>query len=666
MKASDLQVGIGVDLSELTNGLKKVSSQLDSFSKNTSNDAKQVGDSWTNNLGGIVKGFISLELASRGLSAIKNVFLLEERFNALKMPLKNVTEATGDYGVALTFITKLADQTGQDLFVLGDSYKGLYASAKQAGIATTEIHNIFGAIVRSGSALKLSNEQVALSLKAVEQMMNKGTISSEELKGQLGEQLPGAYAMMAKAAKDAGLSVSGSTQELGKLLDEGKVASAQVLPFFAKRMEEAFGKNADANINTISGSANRLNNELAQLVSALDESKVTSFWASIQNGIADVMKDLTFMVKSGSFRDFLSYMTGQGFKTTGMRLAQESNDANFASKNPKEQAKIYRDLNLQLQENIKNSRDLIKAGITPNTEALSKLADQVKRYKGLMSGTGGGGGKTPPLIPPTEAKAIQDYTFDIALLNLEIKNGLANIKQYNDALSLAGMRKINFTPQAMSFTMSRTEDMAKGDKGLINQLFGEDLNKSTANLQAKFETLKSGIKPLITKFGVEVSEDVNVAMGYVNTAFNQSFSFLGDVISTGFASIFNKDIKFDFKKMLGNFLSGLGEVVMTMALQMKAIAALKTKVELALTTFGGGSFALAGAIGLFALGAAIKGGGMAMSNSASSSMGSATTTNARNTSPYVGAYGMAGNVKFEVEGTKLVGVLNNTNQSYGG
>jgi tape measure domain-containing protein len=661
MAASDLQVGIGVDLSELTNGLKKVSSQLESFSKNTANDAKQVGDSWTNNLGGIVKGFISLELASRGLSAIKNVFLLEERFNALKMPLRNVTEATGDYGVALSFITKLADQTGQDLFVLGDSYKGLYASAKQAGIATTEIHNIFGAIVRSGSALKLSNEQVALSLKAVEQMMNKGTISSEELKGQLGEQLPGAYAIMAKAAKDAGLSVSGSTQELGKLLDEGKVASAEVLPFFAKRMEEAFGKNADANINTISGSANRLNNELAQLVSALDESKVTSFWASIQNGIADVMKDLTFMVKSGSFRDFLSYMTGQGGTTTGMRLAQESTDASFASKNPKDQAKIYRELNLQLQENVKNSRDLIKAGITPNTEALSKLADQVKRYKGLMSGTGsGGGGKTPPLVSKGEIKAVQDYSFEMSLLAIEIKAGTERLNRFYESVKLADMRKLKFTPQAMSFTMSRSEDMAKGDKDLINKLFGSDLEASTQRLKDRLESIKSGIKPSITAFTTDLGKWISKNFEVLKSITSEVVGGLADIFATGLGNMFNQDVKFDPKRMIGQVLESVGAMLIGIATPLVAALALGNAA-----TLGGMSVQWGAALGMLGAGIAMKGGGMAMSSS-SENAGS-YTTGARSISPYnQNGYGSMQTVEVRFANGALSGYINNRNKKYNG
>jgi ABC-type uncharacterized transport system permease subunit len=148
---------------------------------------------------------------------------------------------------------------------------------------------------------------------------------------------------------------------------------------------------------------------------------------------------------------------------------------------------------------------------------------------------------------------------------------------------------------------------------------------------------------------------------------NLSFSFLGDTLAAGFASVFNKDIKFDFKKLLGNFLSGLGDMVMRMAIQMKAVAALKTKIELALSTLGGGGFALAGAVALFALGAAMKGGGMALSSSSvgSSSTSVSTSTGARNIVPFQNPSGFNNTVKFEIQGNTLVGVLNNVNRANG-
>jgi tape measure domain-containing protein len=662
--AADLEVQIGVDLKELKTGLGKVSEQLEQFSNKTRKDSNSVGESWTTNLSSIVKGFVSIELASKALTGIKNLFLLEERFNALKMPLKNVTEATGDYGVALGFITKLADQTGQDLFVLGDSYKGLYASAKQAGIATSEINNVFKSVVDAGSALKLSNEQVSLSLKAVEQMMNKGTISSEELKGQLGEQLPGAYGIMAKAAQDAGLSVSGSTQELGKLLDEGRLASAEVLPFFAKRMEEAFGKNAEANINTISGSANRLTNELALLITALDDSKVTSFWASMQNGLANMAKDLTYIVKSGSWQDFFSFFGGNRIGIMGKRLGTEMQDALFASKSAADQAKEYSNLNKELAQHVKTSRELLAVGITPNTKAMEELTQKVKRYKELMSGSGSGSAAKPPtIVPPEETKAVKDYTFELALLNLEIKNTQKNIKELNEARELSNLKTLGRTSvNTIPFTMSRSEDASKKDKGLIDQLFGEDLKKSTDNLQSKFEALKGSIKPIISGFSSDLVSFVNKNFYTINEAMTMGTQFLGDVLATGLASIFNRNIKFDFKKMLGQFLSALGDFFFKMATPL-----IVGGILMNIAVPGSGTAQLISGGKLAALGIGLKGGGMALSSSSvgSSSTSVSTSTGARNIVPFQNPSGFNNNVKFEIQGNTLVGVLNNVNRANG-
>ena len=522
--------------------------------------------------------------------------------------------------------------------------------------------SIFKSVVNAGSALKLSNEQVSLSLKAVEQMMNKGTISSEELKGQLGEQLPGAYGIMAKAAQDAGLSVSGTTQELGKLLDEGKVGSAQVLPFFAKRMEEAFGKNANANVNTISGSANRLTNELTFLVSALDESKATSFWASIQNGIADVMKDLTFMVKSGTFKDFMSYMSGQGGLTTGKRLATELQDQNFAKKSPKEQAKEYKELNLKLAESVKLSRDLLGAGITPQTDNITKLADQVKRYKALMSGSGSGGtGGTPPLVGKEEIKNVQDYSFEMALLSIEIKAGTERLNKFYEAMKLADMKTIKFPVQSIAPTMSRTEDYAKKDKDLINQLFGGDLEASTQRLKDKLESIKSGIKPSIESFTTDIGKWISKNFEVLKGITSAVVGGLADVLSAGLGNMFNQDVKFDPKKMIGQVLESVGTMLIGIAAPLVAALALGN-----VATLGGMSVQWGAALGMLGAGIAMKGGGMAMSaDSAGSTTGSSTTTNARSYSPYGGSNSMQ-TVKVQFANGALEGYMNYKDKKYNG
>jgi len=674
--AADLQVEIGVDLQQLKTGLGKVSKQLEEFSNKTSTDANTVGNSWTSNLSSIVKGFVSIELASKALTGIKNLFLLEERFNALKMPLKNVTEATGDYGVALGFITKLADQTGQDLFVLGDSYKGLYASAKQAGFATEEINKIFKSVVDAGSALKLSNEQVSLSLKAVEQMMNKGTISSEELKGQLGEQLPGAYGMMAKAAQDAGLSVSGSTQELGKLLDEGRVASAEVLPFFAKRMEEAFGKNAEANINTISGSANRFNNELTLLIDALDNGKVISFWATFQNSMADVFKDLAYYINSGSWKEFISHFgVNGGLRAQRIKIEGEKT---FAQDTKASQRETLKSLVNDLRYAQMNVGQTLKDGTKIDNEYRKGLIEKIKAYTKIFKETKDASSTiTPPAFKPKDSesgiKAVQDYTFEIGLLNLEIKNTEKNIKDLKEAMALREMKQSfwgGITPTKLkttqeSFDEQFDEQMALGKKlreSFSGTTLGDELDKTGSNFKERMDSLKNSIKPSITAFTSDLAEFISKNFESVNTVVTFGVQFLGDVLATGIASIFNKDIKFDFRKMLGQFLSALGDFFFQMATPL-IVGGILMNIAVA----GSGTKQLTSGLGLAALGGTLKGGGMALSSSSvgSSSSSISTSTGARNIVPYSNPQGFNNNVKFEIQGNTLVGVLNNVNRANG-
>ena len=58
---------------------------------------------------------------------------------------------------------------------------------------------IFVSLSEAGTALGLSNEDLNGSLYAISQMMSKGKVQAEELRGQLGERLPGAFNMAAEA-----------------------------------------------------------------------------------------------------------------------------------------------------------------------------------------------------------------------------------------------------------------------------------------------------------------------------------------------------------------------------------------------------------------------------------------------------------------------------------
>ena len=242
-----LFVSLDALTAEYTRKIDAAIARLERFGDNAVSNTQRADQSttnWGSNLMNMAKGFIAVELASRVADAVKQVFLLEESYKTVLMPLQGITEKSGNFGKVLEFNKGLADKYGQSIFVLAEEYKSLYATSSTAGISLNDTNSIYESLIKTGAGLKLSNDRISLSMRAITQMIDKQVVSSEELKGQLAEHIPGAYGSMAKAAQDAGISTTGTTQELAKLLEQGKLASNVVLPFFAKRMEEAFGKNA--------------------------------------------------------------------------------------------------------------------------------------------------------------------------------------------------------------------------------------------------------------------------------------------------------------------------------------------------------------------------------------------------------------------------------------
>ncbi|MFY8167109.1 MAG: hypothetical protein ACOVJ8_10980, partial [Sediminibacterium sp.] len=135
---------------------------------------------------------------------------------------------------------------------------------------------------------------------------------------------------------------------------------------------------------------------------------------------------------------------------------------------------------------------------------------------------------------------------------------------------------------------------------------------------------------------------------------------LGDTFSGLFESMFDKDVKFDFKKVLSSFFKAMGQMVMQMGTAILAAGGILTG-----SIFGAaeGTKSIGTGIALLALGGALMGGGSAIGNSSNSSVN--PSTGARNIVPNLNPSGFNNTVKFEIQGNTLVGVLNNVNRANG-
>ena len=228
--------------------LKKLDSTVGDNFRNVGNYQKAIG--------GLKNALTQLGLAFGVFDGIRYLLDTQIKLDSLNLSLKNVSGSSIEYGKNFKFLTEISRSYGQDLLVLMDTYKGFIASTESSNLSLSERKRIYESIIKSSSALALSNQDTEGALRAVSQMFSKGTVSAEELRQQLGERLPGAFGIMAK-------SMGVSEAQLNDLMKKGLVLADDVMPSFATELEIAFGSKASARLHTLGGAFNVLKTELA-------------------------------------------------------------------------------------------------------------------------------------------------------------------------------------------------------------------------------------------------------------------------------------------------------------------------------------------------------------------------------------------------------------------
>ena len=174
--------------------------------------------------------------------------------------LKNVSGSMAVFADNQRYLLDLAKKYGLEINALTGNYAKFTAAASISGMSMQEQRKIFESLSRAATAFGMSADDSNGVFLALSQMMSKGKISSEELRLQIGERLPIALQAMAKAA---GTSVAG----LDRLMKEGKLLSAEVLPKFADALNEMIPNVDTDNLET---SLNRLQNVFTKLVNETD------------------------------------------------------------------------------------------------------------------------------------------------------------------------------------------------------------------------------------------------------------------------------------------------------------------------------------------------------------------------------------------------------------
>jgi tape measure domain-containing protein len=218
--------------------------------------------------------------------------------------LKEISPSSEEFGKSNKFILSLVDQYNIPLQSARDGFTKLYASMQPAGFSGSEIRGLFEGISMGAATFGMSADKVDRVMYAFAQMASKGQVMSEELKGQLGDVLPGALALFARAAK---MNIT----EFGQAMEDGAFkgdAMRQLLINVGATMKEEFGKGAVGAALTFQGVMNRLQTSVTVFYETFEPAAVAfanAFVLPLTNGIR--------VVTDG----FKELMTGQAAVTQG-------------------------------------------------------------------------------------------------------------------------------------------------------------------------------------------------------------------------------------------------------------------------------------------------------------------------------------------------------------
>ena len=180
---------------------------------------------------------------------------------------KSYTSIYGSASAAQQQLSYLYDVSGR----LGLQFQSTAEGAKTffgAGRGSTlekDLNSIFEAVSSAGTALSLSTDDMHGAFIALGQMISKGKVQAEELRGQLGERLPGAFQLAAKA-------MGMTTAALDKFMADGKLTAEELLPKLAKVLKDEYGAAVEEAAKGMQGSLNRLSTEWERLKASFVDS----------------------------------------------------------------------------------------------------------------------------------------------------------------------------------------------------------------------------------------------------------------------------------------------------------------------------------------------------------------------------------------------------------
>ncbi|WP_199026647.1 tape measure protein [Ralstonia sp. ASV6] len=239
-------------------------------------------------MGGVVQSVLAAAAAYVGFQtvlsgarmAMQDALALDRIKTGLTAITGSSEKATAEFG----FIRQEAQRLGLDLATVSKEYTKLAAATRGTTLEGQKTRDVFSAVTEASTVLGLSSEETAGALLAIQQMVSKGTVAAEELRGQLGERLPGAFQIAARA-------MGVTTQGLGHMLEQGGVAADVFLPKFAAELRKTFQDGLPAAMTSARAEFARLQNQVFETAASVGKSGLNERLAEAAHLLSEKLAD---------------------------------------------------------------------------------------------------------------------------------------------------------------------------------------------------------------------------------------------------------------------------------------------------------------------------------------------------------------------------------------
>lgn len=223
--------------------------------------------------------------------AVSHLNTINQQLQAANNTATAVTGGQQQGQEALARLRADADYAGYDYRSAQMPFLRMIASGTTSGMKQEDVEKIFTNTAAYSRVMGLSQDDSTGVFRALEQMLSKGQVMSEELKSQLGDRMPGALSAMAKA-------VTGDETKTAELMDKmqkGQVKTNDVLLKFSEELMRRANNNGafDAARNSTGSQQNRFNNAFTRSVEAFSEGGFDRAMGSFFKEAADTLNKLT-------------------------------------------------------------------------------------------------------------------------------------------------------------------------------------------------------------------------------------------------------------------------------------------------------------------------------------------------------------------------------------